>query len=99
MSRDAAHSGPSKATGLPPYQYEILCRVERGRQLLQAETGLSLAEVAAHARFSDQSAFCFHFKRIIGVTPGQLQIPARITKLPARPAKKPLSDPLIIPHE
>jgi hypothetical protein len=43
------------------------------RDLLQAGTGLSLAEVAAHGGFSDQSQFCHHFKRIVGVTPGQFQ--------------------------
>jgi AraC family transcriptional regulator len=67
------------ATGLPPYQYVILRRVERARQLLQAGTDLSLAEVAAHAGFSDQSQFTHHFKRLVGVTPRQFRTPpARI---------------------
>jgi AraC family transcriptional regulator len=65
------------ATGLPPHQYVILRRVERAKQLLQARTDLSLAEVAAHAGFSDQSQFSQHFKRIVGVTPGQFRTPAR----------------------
>jgi AraC family transcriptional regulator len=64
------------ATGLPPHQYVILRRVERARQLLQAETDLSLAAVAADAGFSDQSQFTRHFKRHIGVTPGQFRTPA-----------------------
>jgi AraC-like DNA-binding protein len=34
--------------------------------------------VAAHAGFSDQSQFCRHFKRLVGVTPGQFGMPARI---------------------
>ena len=66
------------ATGLPPHQYVILRRVERAKQLLQAGTDVSLAEVAACAGFSDQSQFCHHFKRLVGVTPGQFQTPARI---------------------
>ena len=66
------------ATGLPPHQYVILRRVERARQLLQARTDLSLAEVALHAGFSDQSVFCLHFKRIVGVTPRQFRMSARI---------------------
>ena len=66
-----------RATGLPPHQYVILRRVERARQLLQAGTGLSLAEVAAHAGFSDQSQFSRHFKRLVGVTSGQFRTPAR----------------------
>jgi AraC family transcriptional regulator len=67
-----------KATGLPPHQYVILRRVERSKQLLHAKRGLSLAEVAAHAGFSDQSQFTHHFKRLVGVTPGQFRTPARI---------------------
>ena len=67
-----------RATGLPPHQYVILRRVERAKQLLQAGAGQSLAEVAVRAGFSDQSQFCHHFKRTVGVTPGQFRTPARI---------------------
>jgi AraC family transcriptional regulator len=66
------------ATGLPPHQYVIMRRVERARQLLHAGTDLSLAEVAMHAGFSDQSQFTHHFKRLVGVTPGHFRTPARI---------------------
>jgi AraC family transcriptional regulator len=67
-----------RATGLPPHQYVILRRVERAKQLLQTGGGFSLAEVAAEAGFSDQSQFTHHFKRLIGVTPGQFRTPAKI---------------------
>ena len=66
------------ATGLPPHQYVLARRVERAKQLLQAGTDLSPAEVAAHAGFSYQSVFSQHFKRLVGVTPGQFRTPARI---------------------
>jgi AraC family transcriptional regulator len=66
------------ATGLPPHQYVIVRRVERARHLLQAGTDLSLAQVAVSAGFSDQSQFSHHFKRVVGVTPGQFRTPARI---------------------
>jgi AraC family transcriptional regulator len=66
------------ATGLPPHQYLIMRRVDRAQQLLGAETGVSLAEVAAHVGFSDQSQFSRHFKRLVGVTPGRFRTPARI---------------------
>jgi AraC family transcriptional regulator len=66
------------ATGLPPHQYVIMRRVERARHLLQGGTDLSLAEVAACAGFSDQSQFCSHFKRLVGVTPRQFGMSARI---------------------
>ena len=65
------------ATGLPPHQFVILRRVERAKLLLQGGD-LSLAEVAAHAGFSGQSVFCHHFKRLVGVTPAQFGMPARI---------------------
>jgi AraC family transcriptional regulator len=67
------------ATGLPPHQYVIMRRVERAKQLLQGGGDLSLAEVAAHVGFSDQSQFSHHFKRLVGVTPGQFRMSARIT--------------------
>jgi AraC family transcriptional regulator len=66
------------ATGLPPHQYVIQRRVERAKELLQGGAGPSLADVAARAGFSDQSQFGHHFKRLVGVTPGQFRAPARI---------------------
>ena len=66
------------ATGLPPYQYVIERRVERAKQLLQGGGDFTLAEVAAHAGFSDQSQFSHHFRRKVGVTPGQFRTPATI---------------------
>jgi AraC family transcriptional regulator len=66
------------ATGLPPHQYVVARRVERAKQLLQTGSDRSLAEGAAHAGFSDQSQFSHHFKRIVGVTPWQFRMSARI---------------------
>jgi AraC family transcriptional regulator len=66
------------ATGLSPHQHVILRRVERAKQLLSGAGVPSLAEVAAQAGFSDQSQFTRHFKRLVGVTPGQFRVPARI---------------------
>ena len=67
-----------RATGLPPHQFIIMRRVERAKQILHAGTDLSLAEVAVDAGFSDQSQFTHHFKRLVGVTPGQFRTPATI---------------------
>jgi AraC family transcriptional regulator len=67
------------ATGMPPYQYVIARRVERAKQLLQGGGDFTLAQVAAGAGFSDQSQFSHHFKRLVGVTPGQFRTPASIT--------------------
>ena len=52
-----------------------------GELALVGEAGvqgdLSLAEAAAGAGFSDQSQFSWHFKRLVGVTPGQFRRSAR----------------------
>jgi AraC family transcriptional regulator len=69
-----------RATGLPPHQYVIARRVERAKQLLQTGSDFSLAEVAANAGFSDQSQFSHHFKRLVGVTPGQFRTRVRTDK-------------------
>src|SRR5215467_8390723 len=81
----AAHLSPfhfarqfKAATGLPPHQYVIARRVERAKQLLQTDDDFSLAEIATSAGFSDQSQFCHHFKRLVGVTPRQYRKPTRI---------------------
>jgi AraC family transcriptional regulator len=66
------------ATGLPPHQYVITRRVERAQHLLRADGELGLAEVALRVGFSDQSKFSLHFKRIVGVTPRQFRISARM---------------------
>jgi AraC family transcriptional regulator len=67
------------ATGLPPHQYLITRRVEEAKRLLRAGTDLSLAEVASQAGFYDQSQLAHHFKRLVGVTPGQYRSLSRST--------------------
>ena len=69
-----------RATGLPPHQYVLDRRVERAKQFLQTGSDISLAKVAGEAGFSDQSQFTHHFKRLIGVTPGQFRTRVRIAK-------------------
>jgi AraC family transcriptional regulator len=66
-------------TGLPPHQFLITRRVERAQQLLRGRGDVGLAEVAIGVGFSDQSQLCFHFKRIVGVTPRQFRASAKIT--------------------
>jgi AraC family transcriptional regulator len=66
------------ATGLPPHQYLVARRVDCAKLLLQTQTYLPLAEVAARAGFSDQSQFTRHFRRIVGLTPGRFRRSARV---------------------
>jgi AraC family transcriptional regulator len=86
-----------QATGLPPHQYVITRRVERAKEFLH-EGDLSLAEVAASAGFCDQSQFCHHFKRLVGVTPRQFRTRARIAKKGQVPPRNTRASPLPFPR-
>jgi len=61
-----------QSMGVSPHQYVIQQRVNRAKQLL-LRGELSVAEVAYHVGFANQSHLSRHFKRIIGITPKQLQ--------------------------
>jgi len=67
------------ATGVAPHQYVISRRVERAQNLLRTHGGLGLGEIAFRCGFAHQSHFCFHFKRIAGITPKQFMGSERIT--------------------
>lgn len=58
-----------QATGLPPHAYLNQVRIERAKTLLLPEQ--PIAHIAAEIGFVDQSHLTRHFKRIVGVTPGQ----------------------------
>lgn len=57
-----------ETTGLPPHQYLIQVRVERARQSL--EEGVIPSMAALKAGFNDQSHLTYHFKKHLGITPG-----------------------------
>jgi AraC-like DNA-binding protein len=59
----------SARVGLSPYAFLTQARIVRARELLRA--GESVADVAAAVGFCDQSQLHRHFRRIVGVTPGQ----------------------------
>jgi AraC-like DNA-binding protein len=58
-----------KTVGITPHRYLTQIRVEMGKRLLQK--GRDITDVALQVGFADQSHFTRHFKRILGVTPGQ----------------------------
>lgn len=58
-----------KAIGVPPHRYLDLVRVAHAQDLIGR--GFPLADVAALVGFSDQSHLTRHFRRAIGLTPGQ----------------------------
>jgi AraC-like DNA-binding protein len=55
--------------GMPPHAYQIQRRIARAKALLRANW--TIADVAHRTGFADQSHLTRHFKRIVGVTPGQ----------------------------
>ncbi|WP_375757247.1 AraC family transcriptional regulator [Corallococcus exercitus] len=55
--------------GMPPHAYLTHLRVSRAQRLLSQ--GLAPAEVALQVGLYDQSLLNRHFKRIVGITPGQ----------------------------
>ncbi|HEY0320289.1 MAG TPA: AraC family transcriptional regulator [Pyrinomonadaceae bacterium] len=57
--------------GMPPHQFQTLVRVSRAKKLLRQ--GWSIPQAASHTGFFDQSHLNRHFKRLVGVTPGQYQ--------------------------
>ena len=60
------------ATGHPPHEYHIRMRVDHAQELLRTRgREWSLAAIAAECGFVDQSHFSRHFKRVVGVTPGE----------------------------
>ncbi len=61
-----------QSTGLAPHQYQIRCRVERAKELLQ-QGEMTIADIATQVGFYDQSHLSRHFKRIVGVSPKVIQ--------------------------
>lgn len=55
--------------GLPPHAYQTRLRIMQAKQLLRG--GVRPSEIAPRVGFYDQSALNRHFRRIVGVTPGQ----------------------------
>lgn len=58
-----------QSTGVPPYKYLILQRIESAKRRLIGGNA-SLADIAIQCGFADQSHFAATFRRIVGVPPG-----------------------------
>jgi AraC family transcriptional regulator len=58
-----------KATGMPPYKWLLMQRLDLARTLLQS-TDDTLTDIADACGFSDQSHFTRAFSRLQGVSPG-----------------------------
>ena len=58
------------ATGMSPHQYHLQAVIRRAQELL-AGTNMSVKEIAAVLRFSDQYYFAKIFKRKVAATPSE----------------------------
>ena len=58
-------------TGLPPHALQVAHRIRAARRLL--EHGHTIAATAAATGFADQSHLHRHFRRSLGMTPGEYQ--------------------------
>jgi transcriptional regulator GlxA family with amidase domain len=61
-----------QTTGITPYRYVLLRRVERAKALLR-ESRCSMVEIALLSGFENQSNFNRAFKGMTGLTPGQFK--------------------------
>jgi AraC-like DNA-binding protein len=59
-----------KDVGLPPHAYLETVRMTRARELLFR--GVPITDVSAAVGYGDQSHFTHRFKRLLGMTPGQV---------------------------
>jgi AraC-like DNA-binding protein len=57
------------AYGIPPHAYLIQARIARAKRMLRQKW--PIAHVAYRTGFADQAHLTRHFKRMVGVTPGQ----------------------------
>lgn len=55
--------------GMPPHAFQTQLRVVRAKGLL--DRGWKISAAAAAAGFADQSHFTRHFKRVVGIPPGE----------------------------
>jgi AraC-like DNA-binding protein len=65
----------SEHFGMPPHAFQTQLRVSRAKQLLLR--GCSISEIAFLTGFADQSHLARHFKRLVGVPPGQYALSSK----------------------
>ncbi|RUL72484.1 helix-turn-helix domain-containing protein [Dyella choica] len=69
LSAGALARGFKKSTGMSPHQWLLSRRIDRALELMEGPDA-SLADIAFHAGFSDQSHFSRVFTQKMGVAPG-----------------------------
>lgn len=59
----------SEQFGIPPHAFQVQLRLSQAKKFLRE--GMKIAQVAFQTGFADQSHLNRHFKRVIGITPGE----------------------------
>lgn len=75
----------SEQFGMPPHAFQTQLRVLRAKALLLQ--GWSIPQVASQTGFADQSHLTRHFKRLVGVPPGQYQSSSKNVQDSAIPSR------------
>ena len=75
----------SEQFGMPPHAFQTQLRVLRAKALLRQ--GRAIPQVASQTGFADQSHLTRHFKRLVGVPPGQYQTSSTNVQDAARPPR------------
>jgi AraC family transcriptional regulator len=61
------------ATGHPPHEYLVRLRVDHAQELMTTHgRNWTMAAIARECGFADQSHMTRHFRRVLGITPGEL---------------------------
>lgn len=71
MSRTDLHRKMKEAVGMSATEYVRLFRLRKAMELMEADPGRSMAEVASAVGFGNQGYFCRRFKELAGVSPGK----------------------------
>jgi AraC family transcriptional regulator len=73
------------ATGHPPHEYLMRLRVDHAQELIARQgRNWTLAAIAHESGFADQSHMSRHFRRVLGVTPGEFAEAQRGGAVPQR---------------
>lgn len=63
-----------KSWGFSPYQYLVQFRIQKSKELLLADRGRTVKDIASAVGFQDDSHFVHTFRKVAGMTPVQFRL-------------------------